>query len=265
MSLAAGAASLVSVGQTTASISVATPSSAGTAPYTYQWYRSTTTGFSPGGGTLISGATTRAYVDTGLIPGTQYFYVNVVTDSASPAATANSTQLSVATTNQVPNQNQFAQTAQVGQVDMPYNYDTIPVQIDVTQSGVIYAGQAVKLVASSSNGAAANGGTGQVPKVIACAANSDECFGFINYNQKNVSFAAGQACEISQAGNVMYLWATAAIVQGAQVQLDLSTVGGVAPKGSAGNDYVGWAFDGAAAAGALIRVRLVVPSFTKFS
>ncbi len=265
MSLVAGAASLVSVGQNIATVTVATPSSAGTAPYTYQWYRSTLSGFSPGGGTLLSGATSRTLNDTGLIPGTQYYYVNRVTDSASPVAHADSTQLAVATQNQVPNQNQFAQTAQVGQVDMPYNYNTIPVQIDATQSGVIYAGQAVKLVASSSNGAASNGGTGQVPKVIACAADTEDVFGFINYVQKNVSFAAGQAAEISQDGNVMYLWATAAIVQGAQVELDLSTVGGVAPKGSAGNDYVGWAFDGAAAAGALIRVRLVVPSFTKFS
>jgi hypothetical protein len=62
----------------------------------------------------------------------------------------------------------------------------------------------------------------------------------------------------------MYLYATTAIARGAQVQLDISTVGGVAAKvGSSGADIVGFAFDKAAAVGALIRVRLGVPSFLK--
>lgn len=256
MATTAGTPSLVSAGQTTASV-IITAATAGTAPYTYQWYKSTTSGFSPGGGNIIAGATSLALNDTGLIPGTQYYYKNVATDSSSPAVTSNSVQLAVATLNPVQSQNQFAQSSQVGMVDLAYNYDTIGAMADVTLVGSLYAGAAVKLVPQ--------GAANSVPRVIGCAANSDEVFGFINYNIKNPSWVANQAMEISQAGNVMYLYATAAITQGTQVQLDLTTNGGVAPKtGSSGADYVGWALDGAAAAGQLIRVRLAVPSFTKF-
>ena len=45
--LSSGVASLTSVGSTIATVTVALPSN-GTAPYTYQWYRSTTPGFTPG-------------------------------------------------------------------------------------------------------------------------------------------------------------------------------------------------------------------------
>jgi titin len=80
-SLTAGTASVVSVGGTIATVTVGN-ASGGTSPYTYQWYRSTTSGFTPGSGNIIPGATTQTYTDTGLIPGTTYYYVNQVTDSA---------------------------------------------------------------------------------------------------------------------------------------------------------------------------------------
>lgn len=255
MSLTAGTASLVSVSNQTASVTVAVATS-GTAPYTYQWYRSTTTGFSPGGGNILSGATSRALSDTGLIPNVQYYYVNVVTDSASPTpATANSTQLAVMTLNLPQSQNQFAQSSLLGSVDMPYSFNTHPVQIDATQVGTLYAGAPVKLVANN------NGGN---LKVIGCAANSDACIGFLNYDIKNVGWAAGQAAEMSMKGNVMYLYSTGAITQGAQVQLDVVNGGVATSTGSSGAEYVGWAYDGAAAAGALIRVYIETPSFKTF-
>lgn len=255
MSLTAGAITVGTLTPTTAQLTVAVATS-GTAPYTYQWYRSTTTGFTPGGGNIISGATALTLSDSGLVPGTQYYYKNVVTDSASPAATATATQAGAATTLQTPGQNQFAMGAVLGMVDMPYNFNTHPVKIDATQSGTLYAGQGVKIVANT---------VGGVLSVIGCTASTDECFGFLNYDVKNVGWVAGQAAEVSISGNVMYLYATGAITQGAQVQLDVTTIGGVATKGSAGADYVGWAYDGAAAAGALIRVYLTTPSYTKFS
>jgi beta-galactosidase len=255
MALTAGTISQTAVSSTTATV-VVTAATSGTSPYTYQWYKSTTSGFSPGGGNIISGATALTLSDTGLIPGTTYYYKNVVTDSASPAATSTASQLAVTTSPPVQSQNQFAQSAQLGQIDLPYNYDTVSVKIDVTQTTTLYAGAAVKVVANT---------VGGVPSVVGCSANSDEVFGFLNYDIKNVGWVAGNAAEVSQAGNVMFLYATGAITQGAQVQLDITTNGGVAAKvGSSGADYVGWAFDGAAAAGALIRVRLSVPSFTKF-
>ncbi len=246
----AGALSQVSVASTTASL-LSAAATGGTGPYTYQWYRSTTTGFSPDAGSLISGATALALDDSGLIPNTAYFYKVIAIDSLSSAGT--SAQLAVATAAPSLNPNSFTQSTIVGMIDMRFPYNTMSVQIDVGQASALYPGAAVKMVDSS----------GGVPKVEGCDAASDEVLGFINFDIKTIAFAAGDMCEISMAGNVVYLYATAAIARGVQVVLDLSTNGGVkAAAGETGSKIVGWALDKAAAAGALIRVVLKTPSFT---
>ena len=251
MSITAGVLSLVSVSGTTAQLS-ATAATGGTAPYTYAWYRSTSSGFSPGPGNIIAGASGLNLNDSGLIPNTPYFYKVIATDSL--AATVTYSQLPVTTTPQTLSQNQFAQTPVGGMIDLRFPYNTVAVLIDASQSGALYAGSAVKFVDSA----------GGVPKVVGCSANSDEVYGFINFDIKNVSYVAGNAAEISMAGNVMYLYATDAIARGAQVQLDVSSPGSVAALvGSSGADIVGWAYDKAASSGALIRVMLTVPSFAK--
>lgn len=253
MSLTAGVITLVSASANQVSLS-ATAASGGTGPYTQQWYISTTSGFSPGAGNIVAGATNLSAVISGLIPGTQYYAKVVYTDTGASNATVTATQFAVSTTAPVQNINSFAQSPQLGMIDQRFDYNTTSVQIDVSQVGVLKAGAAVKIVDSSDG----------VPKVIGCAANSDEVFGFINYDIKDISFVAGMAAEISMAGNVMYLYATTAISRGARVQLDLSTNGGVAALvGSSGADVVGWAFDKASAAGALIRVHVNTPSFLK--
>lgn len=251
MATTAGALSLVSKTSTTASLESAA-ASAGTAPYSYQWYRSTTSGFTPGAGNIIAGATALTLNDTGLIPGTQYYYKVVATDSSGTPVTGTSAQLGVETDPPVQNPNQFAQSSLLGMLDLRFNNETVAAQIDSSESETLYAGQAVKIVDSADG----------IPKVIACTADSDEVFGFINYNIKDIGYEAGDRCEISQAGNVMYLYATGAIARGAQVTLDVTTRGGVATKtSSSGDRIVGYAFDKASAAGALIRVKLGVPSF----
>lgn len=249
MATTAGALSLVSVSSTSAVLSSAV-ATGGTGPYTYQWYRSTTTGFSPGGGNIITGATSLSLSDSGLIPSTQYYYKVVATDSGAVAGT--SSQLAVATTQAVQSINAFAQSPQLGMIDMRLDYDTVAVEIDSSQSGSVLPGQAVKMVDSADG----------IPKVVACAANADGCIGFLNYDIKSKAFVAGDRAEMSQSGNVIYLYATGAIARGAQVTLDVSTVGGVGQLvGSSGASIVGWAFDKAPAAGALIRVKLSSPSF----
>lgn len=251
MSVTAGALSKVLIGQTTASLASAV-ATGGTGPYTYQWYRSVTTGFSPGAGSLISGATALALVDSGLSPGTQYFYKVIATDTGAGSATSTSAQLEVDTT-PGQSQNQFLMSAILGQTDLRLNENTISVQVDASQAVPMIAGQAVKIVDS----------LGGIPKVVACAANSDSCMGFINYDIKSQQFAAGDRAEISMAGNVMYLVSTGAIARGTQVQIDVTSIGGVAAKtGSSGANIVGWAVDKATAAGQLIRVRLQTPGFT---
>jgi hypothetical protein len=250
MAVTAGALSLISKTSTQAVLNSAA-ATAGTGPYTYQWYRSTASGFTPGGGNIIDGATDLDLTDTGLIPGTQYYYKVIATDTGAGDATDTSAELAVATDNATQSQNAFAQSNQVGALDLRFNGNTVAVQIDATETAELVPGQAVKMYDS----------TGGVPKVVACSADDDEVLGFINYNQKDVSYGAGDACEISMKGNVMWLYATAAIARGAQVVVDLTTKGGVAPLSAGGSRIVGWAID-KAAIGTLIRVMIETPSFT---
>lgn len=254
MSLTAGTLSQVSVGSTTASL-VATAATGGTGPYLEQWYRSTNPSFSPGGGTLIAGATSLTFNDTGLIPGTAYTYKVVYTDTGNSNVTVNSTGLAVATSSPVLSPNQFAQTSLLGMVDQQFDYNTHAVQIDISQATPVFFGAAVKLIASSS-------GPGGVPKVVACTADTDQVFGFINFDIKTVQYTAGSRAEVSCGGNYIYLYATGAISCGQRVTLDLTTNGGVvAATGSSATTIVGFAYDTATAAGQLIRVGLQTPSY----
>ena len=254
MAVTAGALTQVSVGSTVASLSSAA-ATAGTGPYTYQWYRSTATGFTPGAGNIIAGETALTLSDTGLIPGTLYYYVVVATDTGAGDATDASSELAVTTTAPELSQNQFSQSSYLGIVDLPYSTNTVPCQIDQSETGTLYPGQAVKIYDRA----------GGVPKVVACSADSDDVFGFINYNIKSSSFVANEPVEVSSDSNVMFLYATEAIARGVKVALDLTTRGGVRPASSAdtGDDTVGYALDKASSVGELIRVKIRTPFFEK--
>lgn len=251
MTITAGVLSQNSVGSTTAQLS-ATAATAGTGPYTYQWYKSTASGFSPGGGNIIAGATALTLSDSGLTPNTIWYYKVVATDTGHSNDTVTYTQLAVTTTPASMSPNSFSQSPTLGQIDLPYNYNTVAVQIDASQATALYAGSAVKIVDSA----------GGVPKVVAISAEADEVFGYINFDIKNVAFLAGDAAEVSQGGNVMWLYAGGAIARGVQVTPVLLQPGTVqSAAGNTGDDIVGWAFDKAVAAGDLIRIKLLCPSF----
>jgi hypothetical protein len=124
----------------------------------------------------------------------------------------------------------------------------IAAQIDVSAgTNVYYPGQFVKIVANN------NGG---LPKVIGCAAKNDQAIGCIRFNVKDLSYGAGQNCEICMFGTVVWLYATGAITQMAEVCLDTTSPGGVQATGNTAT-FVGTALDGAAGAASLIRVMLV--------
>jgi hypothetical protein len=75
------------------STSVAT---GGTGPYTYQWYKSTVSGFTPAAGNLVAGATSASNTTfTGLLPSTTYYFKVVATDTGAGNATSTSAELSV--------------------------------------------------------------------------------------------------------------------------------------------------------------------------
>lgn len=251
MALTPGVITVGAITPNTVQLSASEPQS-GSAPFTYQWYRSQTSGFSPGPGNMISGATALEFTDTGLVPGTKYYYKLIATEDGPSPDEAAYTQAEAVTSAPVQNPNQFAQGAYLGMIDLRFPYNTVSVLIDTTESGDLYAGGAVKLVDSA----------GGVPKVVGCTADTDEVFGFLNYDIKTVAFKAGMAAEVSMAGNVMSLYSTGAISRGAKVCLTLSTNGGVAAAtGSSGKRVVGWAYDKATLPGQLIRVFLKTPTF----
>lgn len=252
MSIAAGVLSQAAVTSTTVTVS-STAASGGSGPYTQQLYMSTDPSFSPGGGNIIAGATALVNQVTGLIPNTTYYFKMVYTDTGHSNDQATSSALTSVTSPASLNQNQFAQAPYIATLDQSFNYNTRSVEIDPSQSGLLYAGQAVKVVVSSQ-------GPGGVPKVVACTAATDEVYGFIVFNFKDVSYAPGAFCEISQVGNVQYLYATAAVNAGAELAVDLSTVGGVKTVDSTQN-VVGNAIDTATAPGQLIRVNVSCPSY----
>lgn len=250
MSFAAGALSKTLIGQTTAVLTSAV-ATGGTGPYTYQWYRSTTTGFSPGAGSLISGATVLTLNDSGLVAGTTYFYVVVATDTGNSNATVNSSQLTVQLEPGL-SQNQFAQSPVVGLVDMKVGpTNVISAQVAPGATSPIFPGQAVKVVASTA---------GALLQVAPCTSKADACIGFAIFNIKDVQYQQGVAScgmnlEVALWGSVIWCYATGAITQFGEVCLDPTYIGGVQASGSTAT-LLGWAFDGAAAAGPM-RVMLL--------
>lgn len=249
MSITAGVITSVFIGPNSAQLS-ATAATGGTAPYTYQWYRDTSgTGFTPGGGNILTGQTALTLNDTNLIPNTTYYYKVVATDAVPASVTY--TALAVTTTPASLNPNQFAMLALVGTLDLrigPTN--VMAAQIDVTQSTPLYPGMPVKFV-NNANG---------IPTVIAAGTSMPN--GYIIYDQKSPAFTAGMRCEIARSLTVMWLYSTAAIARGTQVTLDQFIASGVHQvTGSSGLPIVGEAIDQATASGQLMRVSLSVPSF----
>jgi hypothetical protein len=245
MALAAGALSKVLVGQSVANLSSAV-ATGGTGPYTYQWYESTTSGFTPGAGNIVTGQTALTASFSGLSGGTNYYFVVVATDTGNGNATANSAQLTVATEPSL-SQNQFALQTIVGIVDMKVGpTNVMAAQVDVSVTTQIFAGQAVKIVANT------NGG---ILKVAPISSKSDAAIGVAIFNFKDIQYVAGQNLEVAFFGTIVWQYATGAITQFAQVCLDPTYVGGVQATGNTAT-WIGWAYDGAASAG-LIRVMLL--------
>lgn len=250
MTLTAGTLSIVNVTSVSDSLA-ATAATGGTGPYTQQWYRSTTTGFTPGGGNILTGATALTLNDSNLIPNTTYYYVVVYTDTGHSNDTVSSAQLTVSTLAPSQSPNQFNQAPFLGMLDLKVGpQNVVAAQIDVTQSTPLFAGSPVKVV-NNSNG---------IPTVVAISANTDNVFGFIVYDIKSQSFPAGARCEVALAGSCMFLYATTAITRATQVVPDISASGAIQAPTST-DTFVGWAYDQATAYGQLIRVVLTTPSF----
>lgn len=249
MALAIATPTKTLVAQTTAILAVAA-ATGGTGPYTYQWYQSTATGFSPGAGSLISGQTALTGNFSGLTPATTYYYKVIATDTGNSNATVTSSQLAVLTETGLLT-NQIGMNPYVGKVDLKVgSTNIIACQVDASQASAsvtsFTSGQAVKVVANTLGGP---------PRVVACTSKSDSVFGFAIFNIKDQTYSAGMMLEVAMWGSCIWLYATGAVTQFAEVCIDVTYVGGVQATGSTAT-YVGWAIDGSSAAG-LVRVMLM--------
>lgn len=144
--------------------------------------------------------------------------------------------------------NKFAPTEEIkGRRVLPANTESISGIVDASQSDALLPGDPVKIVATSKG----------LPHFVK-AAVGDVVAGFVEWNVIRPSYAAGKICQISMAGNVMYMEAGAAIDAGALVNItNLTdvTVGATAGAGS----KLGIALEQATAAGQLIRVKIGEP------
>lgn len=208
MALTSGTISLVKKYADKLDLAV-TAATGGTGPYTYQWYISKTSGFSPDAGSLVTGATGLQATIGGLIPGQTYYVKVVSTDTGASGATVTADQFTVSTDTIKADQNAFAQHPALGQVDLRYSVNTI----SAIAGGDLVAGQAVKF--SSDN------------KLHACTANTDRVDGFIVLNVKKNSFHDGDALEIARGGSYITLTATGSLSAGDPVAIDPTCIGGV--------------------------------------
>ena len=143
------------------------------------------------------------------------------------------------------NLNQFQQAAERGQIALlTANSPVTSAVVDSNEAGTLKAGDAVKLVSTSTG----------IPHVAKLAAGDTTVVpvGFVVFNPvTNADIAAGQAVEIAITGAFMYMVASDAILAGANVSYAYDT-GKIATENS--TPVCGVALDAAAADGDLIRV-----------
>ncbi|PHS61010.1 MAG: hypothetical protein COB09_18865 [Thalassobium sp.] len=141
--------------------------------------------------------------------------------------------------------NQFAMTAEKGQLTLDPNWDTLNCQVDNGQVADLVTAQAVLLATT----------TGAQLPVISITAVTDAIFGFVTYNTRTDSYAANKQVKIARRGDVMIMEASAAITRGALLEV-LIAGNKVVTKTS--GTTIGKALDIALADGDLIRVEILV-------
>lgn len=109
------------------------------------------------------------------------------------------------------NINQFAQSAERGQVAL-LNADsfTLDAVIDQSETGALAAGDAVKIVSTST----------KIPHVVKATAETDDIFGYIAYNPvRNAGLVAGDRITVAITGAIIYLLAGGAISAGNKLMI----------------------------------------------
>lgn len=135
-----------------------------------------------------------------------------------------------------------------GQRVLPANTESFSAIVDESQTDPLLAGDPVMIVSTTTG----------LPHVAKAAAD-DVVMGFVEWNViSNGSYAAGKICQVSPAGNVMYMEAAGALDAGIAVNIDdLDDV--TVAAAAAGASVIGWTLESATAAEQLVRVKIAEP------
>lgn len=146
------------------------------------------------------------------------------------------------------NQNQFQQLPIQGQLDLAVGGASSTLAARIQVGNTLIPGQAVKIVDSAS----------EIPLVQALAADTDDIYGFIEYDIKNQSLVEGRIANVSRGRlNIMYMIASEAISPYARVMVVVSSK--KVANATSGKRIAGYALDKASADGDLIRVQIDLP------
>jgi hypothetical protein len=145
------------------------------------------------------------------------------------------------------NINQFGQTPIKGSLAKECGSGVLSGIVDAA----CYVGSPVKISTGAYNK--------PVP-VFTPTSTSEECFGVICFNSRKSTFAANDAVEVAFcSGPVMWMEAAAAVTAGAYIELAVAA--DVTVQTFSSGKQLGVALDGASAAGQLIRVAIVKPTW----
>jgi hypothetical protein len=152
------------------------------------------------------------------------------------------------------NQNQFTQSVALGQLTFDPQPDTIPCQLNpstAAAAGTVTGGCAVKLINYAG------------PQVIVdvCTSPSDgPVFGVIEYNKQKSIYVGGDQMNVAGKGNILHLWANAAITRGQRVAITnpatTATPPYVAADTTNGDYTVGFALGQAAGQNNFIKIQV---------
>lgn len=147
--------------------------------------------------------------------------------------------------------NQFGFIAEKGQMTLLENLNLVNCKIDDSETETLVPGYPVKIKDISN----------KVIVIEAADALTDDVFGFVPYNVKKNEYVAGEFIKVALDNCAMYMEASAAIAQGANIQADPATqkvATAVAP-----NLATGKALTKASADGDLIVVLIKTPVIVK--
>ena len=151
----------------------------------------------------------------------------------------------------VQNQNQFAQTALLGQVSMIPTPDIVSALFSPSSSAVLQNGSAVKLITGVSPGIMVDAVSGPTDGPV---------FGTVIYNMRKNLYSAGDIVEVACGGSYIQLETSAAVARGAKVTSTAATAGNdptIATVSTASTQYVtGVAVDSSTGSGQLVRVKI---------